>query len=164
MKKIGVLFFSVLFLLTLPAVAFGLTGPGVSEGRGEIGGMFISDDVGLQIGATYGINDDFGVFLQVGERDYSKLGMIYQLNPNVAIEGGMLSSEAFIGVVGATTLNNQLQGLGELNLYMVNDKFALGYEAGVSYVIKKNLDLRGGILGSTAGDGFLFEMGVGYHF
>ena len=164
MKKTGILTLTILLIMVLPVMAFGMTGPAVSENHGEISGVFISNDGGIQIGGKYGINNDLGLLLEVGQNDYSKLAIMYQLNPNVTIDGGMLRSQPFIGVMGATALNKQLQGMGEIDLSYVNKEFVVNYQAGVEYAVKKDLDIRGGILGSTVGNSFAVGMGVGYHF
>ena len=172
MKKILVVLFTLIFVFTFSVVSFGLTTPTVTVNHGVVTGMIVSSPYnGVMIGAEYGIITDLAIDGEFGN-NLTKLGVKYELNPSIALTGGILalgngaSTDPYIGVNAGSAINKDFMVLGELDLSSVGGQFIVMYEAGVKYNIIKQLDIRGGVLGATGnGTGNTsFELGVAYKF
>lgn len=168
MKKIALVCLLVVLLLTIPVVALGLNSPSISEGHGVITGTFMTNN-GLVIRAEYGLTSDLAIFgsFGVSSAGGTKLGAKYELNPTLAVTGGVIDfslTNPFLGINAAAGLGKKLSALGEVDFSLAGSKFILTYEAGLKFNLDKQLDLRGGVIGSTAGSGVGFELGMGYKF
>ncbi len=171
MKKLLVVLLVLTMLCALSAVSFGLTTPSVSKGHGVLTAAFVSGGAGsFLIGGEYGFTPDFAVGAQLGNNT-TKLDVKYELNSSLALVGGIISASGgglnpFIGVNGGASINKKLMIIGELDAGMVGSAFILLYEGGAKYNITKQLDIRGGILGSMGSGTSVtsFELGVGYKF
>lgn len=170
MKKILVVLFTLILIISLSVSAFGLTTPSVTKGHGVVTGMFVSSPYnGLLIGGEFGIIPDLGVGLEFGN-NITKIYAKYELSPSVALLGGVVggsgTTNPFIGIDGGMNINRDLMILGEIDLVSANGEFGFGYEAGAKYNIVKQLDIRGGVRGLIiAGTSTTaFELGVGFKF
>lgn len=168
MKKLTIVSLVALLLFLLPSTAFGLNSPGITQGHGIIIGKYVTEDVGLRVGAEYGFTRQLGILAEIGDHDYSKVACKYQLNSQLALLGGIMSwggnNDVFLGVNGATSISKTILGMGEIDIVMADDIF-LEYQLGVKYNLTKQVDLRGGILGSTVdGAPSCIQIGVGYKF
>lgn len=150
--------------MLLPATALGINSPAVSANHGVVTGMFISD-IGLSLGVEYGFTQEWGALLRIW-KDAWKLGAKYELNPNMAIVGGIFDENPYLGVNGSFDINKNFQGLYEADLYMASGKFTALYELGVKFDLAKSIDIRGGILGFLGGNNsdLHFQLGLGYRF
>lgn len=169
MRRLLMLGIVVTLLLSLPVAAFGLTSPAVSEGHGVITGMLTSPGGGILLGAEYGLAPQFAVmgeFGMAGGYNNYKLGVKYELNPNLALLGGLAGpgSAFFIGINGGTAFGKKFYGMGEVDLVSAGGTFIVNFEAGAKYSIVSQLDIRAGVMGSTAGGDVVLEVGVGYKF
>lgn len=172
MKKILVLLFTLILIVSLSVSAFGLTTPSVIKGHGVVSGMLTtgSGSSSLLFGAEFGIVKDLAVGAQFGN-DITKLYAKYELNPSVALTGGAFSSSGttnpFIGINGGMNVNRDFAVMGELDASSVAGEFVFSYEAGAKYNITKQLDIRGGLMGlfgNGASSDIVFELGVGFKF
>lgn len=164
MKKVSLILSVVCILLLLPATALGINSPTVSANHGVVTGMFISD-IGLSLGAEYGFTQELAALLRIWE-DAWKIGVKYELNPNLAVVGGIFDEDPYLGVNGSFGINQNFQGLYEADLYMESGDFKAMYELGVKLNLAKSIDIRGGLLGFLGGDDsdLYFQLGLGYRF
>lgn len=165
MKKTAIVFL-VVFLLMIPTAAMGLNSPSVSEGHGVITGMFVTN-TGLVLGAEFGLSSDLAIFGNYAFINQPKLGLKYELNPTLALTGGVIGfspMSPFLGINAAAVLGKNLSALGEVDFTMAGNTFIFMYEAGLKYNLARQLDIRAGLLGSTAGSGVDFQLGIGYKF
>jgi hypothetical protein len=167
MKKLIIVCLVALLLFTLSTAAFGLNTPAVTQGDGVITGRFVTKDVGLLIGAEYGLTSQLGVFGEFGKNLTNRVGVKYEINPSLAAQGGFVIGDntlAFVGVDGAMSFSKVLTGIGEANVIFGNGT-VIEYELGVKYNLNKQFDINGGIIGVT-GDGSYtaFQIGGGYKF
>ncbi len=166
----------VIFLLVLTAVfstsvaALGLNSPSVSKGSGVITGMFATEDLGLLLGIEYGLSQKFAVSGRVGldDKDFTLLAVKFEVSPSFAIVGGIfdygIDSDPYFGINGSLAFDRDFMGIIEAGAIMADD-IEIFYEAGIKYNINKQIDIRGGILGTTYdGDETAFELGAGYKF
>ena len=170
MKKLIVVMLVVLALFSTSIVAFGLNSPSNSKGGGVITGMFATEDLGILLGLEYGLSDKFAVSgrIGLGDRDFSKLAVKYEVSPNFAIVGGVfdygVDSEPYFGINGSVAFDRDFSGIIEAGVIMADDTEVV-YEAGIKYNVNKQIDIRGGVIGSTyKGDDTAFELGAGYKF
>lgn len=163
-KKVFLILSVVSMLMLLPATALGINSPAVSTNHGAVTGMFISD-IGLSIGAEYGFTGEWGAHLRIWE-DAWKIGAKFELNPNLAIVGGVFDENPYLGVNGSFGINRNFQGLYEADLYMESGDFMALYELGVKLNLAKGIDIRGGLLGFLGGgdSDLYFQLGLGYRF
>ncbi|HEX3046231.1 MAG TPA: hypothetical protein VHY08_15855 [Bacillota bacterium] len=168
MKKLLMLGIVVTLLLIIPTVSFGLTSPSVSESHGVITGMFVTPGGGFILGAEYGLAPQFAIAAEFGLTEGSgyKLGVKYELNPNLALLGGLAGpgSNFFLGINGGTAFGKKLYGMGEVDLISGGGEMIFQFEAGAKYSLSSQLDIRAGVIGSSAGNGVNLEIGVGYKF
>jgi len=163
-KKVLVLFLTVSVLMLFPTGALGINSPAVSKNHGVITGMFISD-LGLSVGAEFGFTRELGITLRIWE-DAARIGVKYELQPNLAIVGGILDKDPYLGINGSFGINRNFQGLYEADLYMSGGDFMTLYELGVKFNLVDSIDLRGGLMGFLGGDNsdLYFQLGLGYRF
>jgi hypothetical protein len=173
MKKILVVLFTLILVVSLSVSAFGLTTPSVVKGHGVVTGMFVSGtgSSGILVGAEFGIIRNLAVGGAFGN-DTTKVFAKYELNPSVALTGGVIAftggnANPFLGIDGAMSVNRDFAVMGEIDLCSVSGQFVFQYEAGAKYNITKQLDVRGGVMGAF-GNGVssstAFELGVGFKF
>lgn len=170
MKKLIVVFLTLILVVTLSVSAFGLTSPSITKGHGVVSGMFISDPYsGLVVGGEFGIIPELGVGLEFGN-NITKVYAKYELNPSIALMGGVTggagTTNPFIGINAGTNINRDLMIIGEIDLVSASGQFGFGFEAGAKYNIVKQLDIRGGARGTIINSTSVtaFELGVGYKF
>ncbi len=172
MKKMFIVLFVVSALFSTSLVAFGLNSPSVSKGGGVITGMFVTEDIGLLLGLEYGLSEKFAVSGRVGlddDFDYTKLAVKYEVSPTFAILGGIIEygsedSDPYFGINGAISFDRDFMGILEVGVILSDDPEGV-YEAGIKYKLNKQIDIRGGVLGSTYdGSETAFELGAGYSF
>lgn len=170
MKKLIVVMLVVLALFSTSIVAFGLNSPSNSKGGGVITGMFATEDIGFLLGIEYGLSEKFAVSGRFGfdDVDFTKLAVKYEVSPNFAIVGGVfdygIDSEPYFGINGSVAFDRDFSGILEAGVIMADDTEVV-YEAGIKYNVNKQIDIRGGILGSTVEDSeTAFELGAGYKF
>jgi len=170
MKKLFIILLLVSALFLTSAAALGLNSPSVSKGAGVITGMFATEDLGILVGLEYGLSEKFAVSGRVGldDRDFTKLTIKYEVSPTFAVIGGVLDygldSEPYFGINGALAFDKDFTGILEAGVILADDTEVV-YEAGIKYNLNRQLDIRGGFIGSTyEGDETAFELGVGYKF
>jgi opacity protein-like surface antigen len=171
MKKLLVVFLTLIFVVALSVSAFGLTSPVLTKGHGVVTGMFVSGpSSGVLIGGEFGIIPDLGVGLEVGS-NITKVYAKYELNPNLAIMGGVYgtgggTTDPFLGLNGGMYVSRDFAVLGEIDLISSSGQFGFGYEAGAKYNITKQLDIRGGVRGVifNGNSTTAVELGVGFKF
>ena len=152
-----------LMMVSIPMSALGFFTPSVTNGHGAGCALIVSDGK-FQIGGEYGLTNELAVSAALGEQ--IKIGLKYELDPSLALLAGIADSSPYIGVNGATSLNRDLSGIGEIDFTINDSKFNLLYNLGLKYNLPKNFDLRGGLLGDIGGGNsqLLFALGVGYKF
>ena len=170
MKKLLVLMLVVIAVFSTSVVAFGLNSPSNTKGGGVITGMFATEDLGILLGLEYGLSDKFAVSGRVGlgDRDFSKLAVKYEVSHSFAIVGGVfdygIDSEPYFGINGSVAFDRDFSGLLEAGVIMADDVEVV-YEAGIKYNVNKGIDIRAGIIGSTYDNSeTAFELGAGYKF
>ncbi|NLY75463.1 MAG: porin family protein [Firmicutes bacterium] len=170
MKKLLILLLLVSALFSTSVAALGINSPSVSKGGGVITGLFATEDLGILVGLEYGLSEKFAVSGRVGldDRDFTKLTIKYEISPTFAVVGGVLDygadSEPYFGINGALAFDSDFTGILEAGVLLADDTEVI-YEAGIKYNINRQIDIRGGFLGSTyKGDDTAFELGVGYKF
>jgi hypothetical protein len=167
-KKILVAGIVLVLVMVFSTAAWGLNTPAMTKGHGVLTGSYVND-IGFIVGGEYSFAPKFEVIANVGEHSYTKLGVKYQLNSNLALEGGIMgsgSSNAFLGIDGATSITKKLQGILQADLSIVNNDLVTIGELGVKYNLDRKLDIRGGIY-LTSGNGNTttnLQLGVGYVF
>lgn len=172
MKKLLIVLLALTLVVTLSVTAFGLTTPSVVKGHGVVSGMLTtgSGNSSFVIGAEFGVIKDLAVGASIGN-DITKVYGKYELNPSVALVGGVISAASttnpFLGVNGGMNINRDLAVLGELDACSISGQFVFLYELGAKYNITKQLDIRGGLMGGF-GNGYSsdisLELGVGFKF
>lgn len=170
MKKLIVVMLVVLALFSTSIVAFGLNSPSNSKGGGVITGMFATEDIGFLLGIEYGLSNKFAVSGRIGfdDVDFTKLAVKYKVSPNFAIVGGVFDygtdSDPYFGINGSVAFDRDFLGIIEAGVIMADDTEVI-YEAGIKYNINKQIDIRGGIIGTTYENSeTAFELGAGYKF
>jgi hypothetical protein len=174
MKKLLVVLLALTMVCIFSTASFGLFSPYVTEGHGVITGAYVSNNGNgsVLIGAEYGFTDSLAICGQ-NVNNISKLDVKYQLNPNLAFLGGLMSLDVggplnlFVGVNGDVSITKDFMLIGELNATTVGSDLYFLYEAGGKYNITQQLDIRGGLLGAF-GNGVssnaAIELGVGFTF
>lgn len=170
MKKLLIVLLVVSAVFSTSVVALGLNSPSVSKGGGVITGMFATEDLGLLLGIEYGLSQKFAVSGRVGldDRDFTKLALKYEVSPSFAIVGGVFDfgadSEPYFGINGSLSFDRDFEGILEAGAILADD-VEIFYEAGIKYSINKQIDIRGGVIGTTfEDDETAFELGAGYKF
>lgn len=172
MKKLLIVLLVVTAVFTTSMAALGINSPSISKGGGVITGMFATEDIGLLLGLEYGLSEKFAVTGRVGlddDFDYTKLAVKYGVSPTFAILGGIIAygnddSDPYFGINGAIAFDRDFMGILEAGV-ILGDDTEMVYEAGIKYKLNKQIDIRGGILGSTYDDSeTAFELGAGYSF
>lgn len=166
MKPITMTFLVTIFLVITPIAAFGLNTPGVIERQGSVTGRYVGN-VGYLFGVEYGILTDIAVLADAGANDYSRVGIKFQLNPDMALIGGIVQSKPFVGVNFGRALNEDLIGIAEVDVYNTSsNRLAFDYEAGVKFTLTPQLDLRGGIFGTVTETTTInrYQLGMGFSF
>ena len=122
MKRIAIVGLVFVSLLLVSAASWGLNTPEVIKGHGAITGRYVND-TGLIIGGEYGLGSKLAVKADLGEKSYSRVGVKYELNPNLALEAGIFSSDStpFVGINGAILINKKLQGIIQTDLFSQDD-------------------------------------------
>ena len=99
MKRITTVLLAVIILTVFPAAAWGLNTPAVTRNHGVITARFIGD-VGLFLGAEYGMTDELALMAELGSKNLSKIGLKYEVG-RLAVTGGVPgSSGVFFGLNG----------------------------------------------------------------
>lgn len=166
MKK-GVLICLVLsltVLMSLPALA--INGPGVAADHGVLVGLFVSNG-DVVFGGEYGFTPRLGITGKLGSGGGFKLAGKYEIKPSLAVLAGVIESDKpFIGINGGKWINHELSLLGELDVAMTKSGVEFLYEVGARYRLSREIDLRGGFLGTIEKDfnAPAFQLGLGYHF
>jgi hypothetical protein len=166
MKKLFIFFFTMSLVLFSSVAAYGFMGPTVTEGQWEVMGVVTSISGGAIFGGEYGISPELAVVAELGSSNFTKIGVIYELQSNLALTGGISGSGLFAGVIGSMPMGKSLVGIGQLDVKLLNEQVIFIYEAGVRYYFKKQWDLRGGLIGAFGGDANMpgVAFGVGYRF
>ena len=160
MKKLLILIFAMSLVLFSGGAAYGFSSPTVNEDQWEVMGAFMSTG-GLMIGVEYGITPELAVVAELGSSNFTKIGVIYELQSNLALTGGISGPGVFAGVIGSMPVGNNLLGIGQLDLKAQSDQVAIMYEAGVRYGFKKQWDLRVALVGAFAEDTNVTGLGIG---
>ena len=164
MKRITTVLLAVIILTVFPAAAWGLNTPAVTRNHGVITARFIGD-VGLFLGAEYGMTDELALMAELGSKNLSKIGLKYEVG-RLAVTGGVTGSSVFFGLNGSGALGDKLTGIFEVDALMTDGNLGFLYEVGVKFDIDRSIDLRGGLYGVTFGsaNSLQFQIGVGYTF
>lgn len=165
MRYLVVIVLTVALAAFTPLAAYGLYTSGVSEGHGVITLRQI-DDIGWVAGGEYGIAGDWGVALDIGEKDYNRGAVKLQLNPDLSLLLGVTGSKMFLGINPSVELTDNITGLSEFDIYYLDSKLALDYELGIRFGLTQKLDIRAGILGTATESNTTnrFQLGLGYQF
>lgn len=166
MKKITFLclVLSLIFVLSLPAMA--INSPGVVAEHGVLVGLFVSDG-DIIFGGEYGFTPQLGISGKIGSEGGFKLAGKYEIKPSLAVLAGVIDSDKpFIGINGGKWINNQLSLLGELDVAVAKGGVEFSYELGARYRLSREIDLRGGFIGSIEDKikAPALQLGLGYHF
>ena len=173
MKKLFIVVLALSAIFATSVTAFGLNSPVVSKGGGVITGMFATEDIGLLLGLEYGLSEKFAVSGRVGlddDFDYTKLVVKYGVSPSFALLGGVIEygydeSDPYFGINGSVSFDRDFMGILEAGVVLTDDDPEVIYEAGIKYKLNNQLDIRGGIIGSTyEGSDTAFELGAGFSF
>lgn len=173
MKKLLILVLVLLAIFSTSLTAFGLNSPAISKGAGVITGMFATEDIGLLLGLEYGLSEKFAVSGRVGlddEFDYTKFVVKYGVSPTFAVLGGVIKygydeSDPYFGINGSVSFDRDFMGILEAGVVLTDDDPEIIYEAGIKYKLNDQLDIRGGIIGSThEGSETAYELGAGFSF
>lgn len=170
MKKLLILMLVVLAVFSTSVVAFGLNSPSNSKGGGVITGMFATEDLGFLLGIEYGLSEKIAVSGRIGfdDVDLTKLAVKYQVSKNFAVLGGIyeygFDSDPFFGINGSVSFDRDFMGILEADVVMSDDTEVV-YEVGIKYNVNKQIDIRGGMMGTTVeGSENAFELGAGFKF
>lgn len=173
MKKLLIVVLALAAIFSTSLTAFGLNSPAISKGGGVITGMFATEDIGLLLGLEYGLSEKFAVSGRVGlddKFDYAKFLVKYEVSPTFALLGGVIKygideSDPYFGINGSLSFDRDFMGILEAGIVLTDDDPEVIYEAGIKYKLNKQLDIRGGIIGSThKGSETAFELGAGFSF
>jgi hypothetical protein len=168
MKKTAMVCLVLVSLFLLSTVTWGLNTPEVIQEHGAFTGRYVND-TGLIIGAEYGFGSKLAVTADVGEKSYTRVGLKYELNPNLALEAGFFdadSTKAFLGINGAASMSENLQGIIQSDFYIQNNDLSCNYELGLKYNLNSKFDIRGGVMGTIEDNQSTtnLQLGVGYRF
>ncbi|NLW46432.1 MAG: porin family protein [Firmicutes bacterium] len=173
MKKFLIVALALLAIFSTSLVALGLNSPSVSKGAGVITGMFATEDIGILLGLEYGLSEKFAVSGRVGLDDdfeYTKFVVKYGVSPTFALLGGVIEygydeTDPYFGINGAVSFDRDFMGILEAGVVLTDDDPEVIYEVGIKYKLNNQLDIRGGIMGSTHdGSDTAFELGAGFSF
>ncbi|WP_408956508.1 hypothetical protein [Natroniella sp. ANB-PHB2] len=163
MKKGLLVFLLVCCLITFSQAAWALSGPTVRAEQGSMNAMLISDH-GFSLGGDYGLNSELGLTAKVGT-SFTRLGIKYQFDNNLALLAGLADSDPFVGINGQRGLTNELLGLYELNLTTRRGNLSLMYDLGVRTNLNQKLDLKAGFIGYLDDRSSInLQLGVGHRF
>jgi hypothetical protein len=168
MKKIATVGLVLVSLFLLSAASWGLNTPEVIKDHGAITGRYVNDN-GLIIGAEYGFGSKLAVKADIGEENYTRIGLKYEVNPNLALEAGFFDSESaklFFGINGATSFSEAVQGIIQTDLFMLDNQVNCNYELGLKVNLGSQFDIRGGVMGTIVDSESTtnLELGMGYRF
>lgn len=163
--KVRIVCFLAMLLLFIPAMAWGLYTPAISEGTGVLTLRNV-DDLGWIVGGEYGILDNLAIIADLGEDDYSRAGVKILLNPEIAFLGGFYDSDLFLGVNYGRYFADNFAGVAELDIYKSDGEVMADYEVGCVFNLNEQLDLRGGLMGTIDDTDIEYNLilGVGYRF
>lgn len=173
MKKLLIVVLALAAIFSTSLTAFGLNSPAISKGGGVITGMFATEDIGLLLGLEYGLSEKFAVSGRVGlddDFDYTKFLVKYGVSPTFAVLGGVIEygsdeKDPYFGINGSVSFDRDFMGILEAGIILTDDDPEVVYEAGIKYKLNNQLDIRGGIIGSThEGSETAYELGAGFSF
>ncbi len=165
MKRLIIISLITGMIFLFSNTVFGMYTPEVIERHGVVV-IRNSKENGLVAGGQFGLTEDLAVVADVGEDDFNRAAIKFQLNPTLSVLGGVKDSELFLGFNFGGEFTENISGLGELDIYKLNDRYAYDYEVGLKFSITPNLDIRGGLFGTvTETDTTRYiQYGIGYKF
>jgi hypothetical protein len=152
-------------LLLIPTAVWGRDNLGTSGSEGIVTIKSI-DKLGLRVGGEYGVMDNLALVADLGDHNYSRLGVKVLVTPNLFFLGGLRSSNIFLGADLRTALEDRITAIGTIDVYEDDSNLEADYEMEFEMDLTERLNAHLGLAGEIKDSQITSNLmlGVGYRF